>query len=171
MEAVAFLSTESMADPLPQFEASLSKYFRVEDHFALVASIFHDTPETELRARFDNDLYVTARARYLIVKDGIVFRDKLIDFIHEEGKFTERVKMVMYFLFMFRDPRYRQFICKVLGRNHGKWDTSIFSNTQSEFFPQAGGRKAFTNLRQFQANVPGAEPEPVRISCMRRAFP
>ena len=96
-----------MSDPLPNFEASLSKYFRVEDHFALVASNFQDTPEAELRARFDTDLYVTARARYLIVKDGVVFRDKLIDFIHEEGKFTEQVKMVMYFLFMFRDPRYR----------------------------------------------------------------
>jgi len=102
-------SAGQMPDPLPQFEASLSKYFRVEDHFALVESISHDTPEAELRARFDTDLYVTARARYLIVKDKVVYRDKLIDLIHEEGKFTERVKMVMYFLFMFRDPRYRQF--------------------------------------------------------------
>ena len=138
-----------MPDPLPQFEASLSKYFRVEDHCALLASISNDIPESELRARFDTDLYVTARARYLIVKDRIVIRDRLIDLIHEEGGFTERVKMVMYFLFMFRDPRYRKFICEILGRNHGKWDTSIFSNTRSEFFARAGGRKAFTNLRQF----------------------
>jgi hypothetical protein len=136
-----------MSDPLPHFEASLSKYFRVEDHFALVASIHHDTPEAELRSRFDPDLYVTARARYLTFNEGTVFRDKLSDLIAEEGKFTERVKMVMYFLFMFRDPRYRGFICKILGRNNGKWDTSVFADTQSEFFPGAGGRKAFTNLR------------------------
>jgi hypothetical protein len=115
-----------MPDPLPQFEASLSKYFRVEAHFELVASIQNDMPEAELRARFDTNLYVTARARYLTVKDEIVYRDKLIDLIHEEGRFTERVKMVMYFLFMFRDPRYREFICKILGKKHGKWDTSIF---------------------------------------------
>src|ERR1039458_7440754 len=108
-----------MPEALPQFEASLSKYFRVEDHFDLVASISHDTPESELRARFDTDLYVTARARYLIVKDKIVFRDKLIDLIHEEGGFTERVKMVMYFLFMFRDPRYGEFICQAVGGKHG----------------------------------------------------
>jgi hypothetical protein len=138
-----------MADPLPRFEASLSKYFRVEDHCALLSSIFHDTPESELRAQFDTDLYVTARARYLIVDGKVVTRDKLIDLIHQEGGFTERVKMVMYFLFMFRDPRYRRFICEVVGRNRGKWDTSIFSNTQSQFFSLAGGRKAFTNLRQF----------------------
>src|SRR5947209_15787861 len=123
-----------MPDPLPQFEASLSKYFRVEDHCALLASIANDTPESELRSRFDTDLFVTARARYLIVRDKIIIRDRLIDLIHEEGGFTERVKMVMYFLFMFRDPRYRNFICEIVGRNHGKWDTSIFSNTQSEFF-------------------------------------
>ena len=93
-----------MPNPLPQFEASLSKYFRVEDHCGLPASISNDTPESELRVKFDTDLYVTARARYLIVKDKIVIRDKLIDLIHEEGGFTERMKMVMYFLFMFRDP-------------------------------------------------------------------
>ena len=109
-----------MPNPLPQFEASLSKYFRVEDHCALLASISNDTPESDLRMKFDTDLYVTARARYLIVRDKIVIRDRLIDLIHEEGGFTERVKMVMYFLFMFRDPRYRTFICEILGRNHGK---------------------------------------------------
>jgi hypothetical protein len=32
----------------------------------------------------------------------VVIHDKLVDFIHEEGVFTERVEMVMYFLFMFR---------------------------------------------------------------------
>ena len=130
-----------MPNPLPQFEASLSKYFRVEDHCGLPASISNDTPESELRVKFDTDLYVTARARYLIVKDKIVIRDKLIDLIHEEGGFTERVKMVMYFLFMFRDPRYRGFICKTLGRDDGKWDTSIFSSTKTEFFSHAGSRK------------------------------
>ncbi len=83
----------------------------------------------------------------------MVIYDKLIDFIHEEGGFTERVKMVMYFLFMFRDPRYREFICRVVGQRHGKWDTSIFSDTETDFFSHAGGRKAFTNLRQFQARA------------------
>ena len=146
---MAFFPTTEMPEALPQFEASLSKYFRVEDHFDLVASISHDTPEAELRNRFDIDLYVTAKARYLTVKEKVVVRDKLIDLIDEEGGFTERVKMVMYFLFMFRDPRYREFICQVVGKKQGKWDTSIFSDTQTEFFPHAGGRKAFTNLRQF----------------------
>ncbi len=121
-----------MPERLPQFEASLSKYFRVEDHFDLVSSISHDTPEAELRDRFDIDLYVTAKARYLTVKDKLVVRDRLIDLIQEEGGFTERVKMVMYFLFMFRDPRYREFICTNLGANRGKWDTSIFSSDRSE---------------------------------------
>ncbi len=46
----------------------------------------------------------------MTVRNGIVRKDRLIDLIHEEGTFTERVKMVMYFLFLFRDARYRQFI-------------------------------------------------------------
>ncbi len=144
-----FVDRGQMSDPLPQFKASLTKYLHAEDHFGLLSSISHDTPEADLRARCPTDLFVTAKARYLIVEDKIVRRDKLIDLIHEEGTFTEKVKMVMYFLFMFRDPRYRDFICKTLGRNDGKWDTSIFSSTQSTLFAGTGGRKTFTNLRQF----------------------
>jgi hypothetical protein len=135
-------------DSLPQFIASLSKYYRVEDHYSLIALIVHDIPESDLRSQVDHDLYATAKARYLTVINGIVLRDKLVDLVHNENGFTERVKMVMYFLFMFRDPRYRQFICEELGKEGGKWDTSIFRNT-NEYFKNAGGRKAFTNLRQF----------------------
>jgi hypothetical protein len=138
-----------MPSPLPHFVASLSKYYRVEDHYALLASISNDIPEATLRARFDRDLYATAKQRYLTVKNGAVVRDKLIDLVHEEDGFTERTKMVMYFLFMFRDARYRQFICDVVGKNGGKWDASIFRDKQSGYFKHAGGRKAFTNLRQF----------------------
>jgi hypothetical protein len=135
-------------NPLPQFVSSLSKYYRAEDHYPLIASILHDTPESELRAQFGENLYATGRKRYLIVRNRIVIKDKLVDFVHEENGFTERVKMVMYFLFMFRDARYRQFMCEEVAKG-GKWQTEIFRDTKSEYFKNAGGRKAFTNLRQF----------------------
>jgi hypothetical protein len=138
-----------MPDQLPQFVSSLSKYIRVEKYYELLTEISHDTPESTFRAGFDPNLYATAKQRYLIVADGKVIRDKLVDFVHDEGSFTERVKMVMYFLFMFRDARYREFICKEVAKRDGKWDTSIFRDTHSEHFPNAGGHKAFTNLRQF----------------------
>jgi hypothetical protein len=138
-----------LSDTLPQYVASLSKYIRVEKYYDLLSSITHDIPESQLRAQFDPDLYTTAKARYLVVENGVVRRDKLVDLIHEEGTFTERVKMVMYFLFVFRDRRYREFVCRVVARQNGKWDTKVFSDSHSEFFEHAGGRKAFTNLRQF----------------------
>jgi hypothetical protein len=138
-----------LANPLPQFVGSLSKYIRAEKYYELLSSIQHDIPESDLRAKFDPNLYATAKARYLLIENGIVRRDKLVDLIHDEGTFSERVKMVMYFLFMFRDPRYREFICNVVGQKNGKWDTRVFSDTRAEFFEHAGGRKAFTNLRQF----------------------
>lgn len=141
-------SKESVPSPLPHFVSSLSKYYRVEDHYPLVAAITQDIPESELRSKFDPDLYATGKQRYLTVRNGRVLRDKLVDFVHEEDGFTERVKMVMYFLFMFRDARYREFICKKVATG-GKWHTEIFRDTQSEHFHNVGGRKAFTNLRQF----------------------
>jgi hypothetical protein len=138
-----------LANPLPQYGGSLSKYIRAEKYYDLLSSITHDIREAQLRAKFDPDLYATAKARYLVVENGFVRRDKLVDLIHDEGAFSERVKMVMYFLFMFRDRRYREFICNVVGQKDGKWDPTVFSDTHSEFFEHAGGRKAFTNLRQF----------------------
>ncbi len=55
----------------------------------------------------------------------------------------------MYFLFMFRDRRYRTFLCDIVGQNRGKWDTTVFRKHQTTYFRHAGGHKAFTNLRQF----------------------
>lgn len=138
-----------LASPLPQFVGSLSKYIRAEKYYEHLSSITHDVPESELRAKFDPNLYATAKARYLLIEKGIVRRDKLVDLIHDEGAFNERAKAVMYFLFMFRDRRCREFICNVVGQKNGKWDTKVFSDTHSEYFKHAGGHKAFTNLRQF----------------------
>ncbi|MGB8769886.1 MAG: hypothetical protein WCC92_09740 [Candidatus Korobacteraceae bacterium] len=137
------------AEILPNFVSSLSKYFRVEDHHRMLESIHHDTPEEDLRQRFDENLYVTGKQRYMTVQNGIVRRDRLVDLIHEEEKFTERVKMVMYFLFLFRDMRYRKFVCEKVGTRDGKWETEIFRETNTSYFKGAGGHKAFTNLRQF----------------------
>ena len=79
-----------LRDRLPHFVSSLSKYIRVEKYYELIAAISHDTPESVLRARFDENLYATAKQRYLIVRKGMVIRDKLVDFVHDEGAFTER---------------------------------------------------------------------------------
>jgi hypothetical protein len=162
-----------MPDPLPKLVASLSKYYRVEDHYKLISSILHNTPESDLREQFDRDLYATAKQRYLIVRDGTVYRDKLVDLVHEEDGFTERVKMVMYFLFMFRDARYRRFICERVGNREGKWQTSIFHDSTSEYFEHAGGRKAFTNLRQFlfQTGILDEESLHVHIPELAGWFP
>lgn len=137
------------ADPLPNFVSSLSKYFRAEDHYRILAYLDHDTPESEIRKKFGNILFQTAQGRYLTTKNGLVIRDRLVDLVHEEGKLTDRVRLVMYFLFMFRDRRYRTFLCEVVGKNRGRWDTSVFRRHQTAYFRHAGGHKAFTNLRQF----------------------
>lgn len=137
-----------MASPLPNFVSSLSKYYRAEAHYPLLAAVVKDIPESTFRAKFDPDLYATGKQRYLTVHNGVVIRDKLVDLVHEEGRFTERVKMAMYFLFMFRDESYREFICNELS-NGGKWQTSIFRDTHSHYFSGRGGHKAFTILRQF----------------------
>lgn len=143
-----------MTNPLPNFVSSLSKYIRVEDHYRVLASIKHDVREGELRKRFGDTLIATAKQRYLVTTGGRVIRDKLIDLIHEEGHLTSKVKMVMYFLFMFRDRRYRDFICRVVGKDDGRWNPSVFRTAQhSSYFAGAGGHKAFTNLRQFLLQI------------------
>jgi len=136
-------------DPLPNFVSSLSKYFRAEEHFKILLTLNHDRSESQIRRKFGDVLFQTAQGRYLTTRNGVVIRDRLVDLVHEEGKLSERVKLVMYFLFMFRDKRYRDFLCNEVGRGSGKWDTEIFGRHKTKYFDHAGGHKAFTNLRQF----------------------
>jgi hypothetical protein len=126
-----------------------------------------------LRIRFDANLDATGKQRYLIVRNGVVIRDKLVDLAHDEKGFTDRVKMAMYFLFMFRDPRYRDFICKVVGKQQGEWDTGVFRSRSSGYFEHAGGHKAFTNLRQFlfQIGILDDETLEVRMPELASWFP
>jgi hypothetical protein len=136
------------ASPLPDSRSSLTKYIWLKAHYDVLRSIKSDTTLEALRANFDPDVVATARKRYLIEEDGLVRRDKLIDLIQEEGIFTLRVKMVMYFLFLFRDPRYRKFVCEKVAGTDGRWDASIFHSETGSSFRDVGGIKAFTNLRQ-----------------------
>jgi hypothetical protein len=139
-------------NPLPDFVSSLSKYHTVKAHFEILLAIDHDMPVEELIGPLDEDLVATARQRYLLMENkNIVIRDRLVDLAHTERDFTERMRMLMYFLFMFRDRRYRDFICHIVGKDRGKWDTTVFpSATAGEAeFAREGGRKAFTNLRRF----------------------
>jgi len=161
------------AETLPDFVSSLSKYYRVEAHYGLLKSIEKDVSEYDLRHKFDRELYATGSKRYLTVKDGVVFRDRLIDFIHEEGSLTERLKMVMYFLFLFRDRRYRNFICQNVAGQDGKWNTTIFRARSSSYFDGVGGHKAFTNLRQFlfQTGILGETDFSVHIPELKSWFP
>ncbi|MGB0065422.1 MAG: hypothetical protein WBP85_13320, partial [Terracidiphilus sp.] len=133
---------------LPDSKSSLTKFIPLEAHYNLLRSIKSDTTLEALRARFDADVVATARQRYLLEQAGGVHRDKLIDFIHTEGHLTDRVRMVMYFLFMIRDSRYRSFICNNVAGKDGRWDASVFVSGKHAEFAGVGGRKAFTNLRQ-----------------------
>jgi hypothetical protein len=75
----------SATEVLPNFVSSLSKCFRVEDHHRMLESIHHDSPEEEVRRRFDENLYVAGKQRYMTVRQGVIRRDRLIDLVHEEG--------------------------------------------------------------------------------------
>lgn len=135
-------------NPLPDSRSSLTKYIWLKAHYDLLKSIRNDTTVEKLKTRFDEDVVATARKRYLTEEAGFVRRDKLVDLIHDEGSFTVRVKMVMYFLFLFRDARYRRFICEKVARKDGRWDAANFHSETGKSFSGVGGIKAFTNLRQ-----------------------
>jgi hypothetical protein len=126
----------------------LSKYITLESHFALLQSIHNDVPYTELIPSNDEGVLTTGRKRYFVERDGIVIRDKLIDLVHAEGRLTDQIRMVMYFVFLLRDERYRDFICTRVARENGEWSEDALHGPGSPVFTGAGGQKAFTNLRQ-----------------------
>jgi len=57
-------------------------------------------------------------------------------------------QVVMYFIFLFRDPRYRAFVCEKIATKDGHWDATGLRTETGTFFNGAGGIKAFTNFRQ-----------------------
>lgn len=124
----------------------------IDDHFELLHSIQTDTPLEQIEPPNPHVL-ATARKRYLVEESGIVRRDKLIDLIQEEGHLTDRVRMVMYFLFLFKEKRYRDFICKKVADENGLWRFERFPSESNGFFGGAGDRKVFTNLRQLLVHV------------------
>jgi hypothetical protein len=133
----------------------------------VLRSIEADVPFDELNTP-ESQVIITARQRYLLEDDGIVRRDKLIDLIWDEDTFTPRVKMVMYFLFLFRDQRYRDFICTRVADSSGVWNGAVFQSQSTAFFKKAGGRKAFTNLRRMLVHLDLLTDEPKYAV---RAFP
>jgi hypothetical protein len=136
------------AIPLPDSKSSLTKFISLEAHYNLLRFIKNDTTLQALRAEFDVDVVATARQRYLLEQGRVVRRDKLIDLIHAEGQLNDRVRMIMCFLFLLRDSRYRDFICNDVAGESGTWDPSVFVSERRAVFDGVGGRKAFTNLRQ-----------------------
>jgi len=157
-----------ISSPLSNSHASLSKYIHLDDHFNLLQSITVDTTVAALEKTFDSGVVTTALGRYLLNDHGFVRRDKLVDLVHAEGQLTDRVKMVMYFLFMLRDARCRSFICNHLVSNQLTWSDAKLHQTNSTFpeFVGAGGHKAYTNLRSLLLHF-GLVDESFRL----RTFP
>ncbi len=135
------------SSPLPSSDSSLTKYITLQEHYESLRTIESDTSIETLRVRFGADTFATARKRYLLEHDGLILRDRLIVLLQQEGSFTNRVKMVMYFLFMLRESRYRNFICNEVADSNGVWHIDAFASTTATV-PDVGGRKAFTNLRR-----------------------
>lgn len=97
------------------------------------------------------------RKRFLLVDPaGTIDYDRFLSLVREEGVTSARVRKVMYFVWAFRDERFRRFICEVVANSAGKWRIpELLNKSNSLFFrrwfpsPSTTPAKARSNLQFF----------------------
>jgi hypothetical protein len=77
---------------------------------------------------------------------------------NSEGIDTPRIRKIMYFLWCFRDPRVRGFICERIARHDGYWDISQLENKANydffiQFFACQTAIKTRSNIENFLCEI------------------
>jgi hypothetical protein len=92
--------------------------------------------------------------RFLLIKNKLVTYDLFLSLAHSEGINRPRIRKIMYFLWCFRDPRVRRFICERIASSDGHWDINQLVNRANyDFFMQFCAKrtaiKSRSNIENF----------------------
>ena len=79
------------------------------------------------------DIAGILRQRFLLVENNIITYDLFLSLASSEGIDTPRIRKIIYFLWCFRDPRVRGFICERIASHDGHW---LVNKANYDFFRQ-----------------------------------
>ncbi len=110
----------------------------------------------EVAGRITSDAIPALLAnRWLRLRDdGTIVFDQFLSLADSEGLDSPRIRKIMYFVWMFREPRLRRFVCEVVSGRDGHWRVSnLVRKSNSAFFEEFFGTeaavKARSNFEQF----------------------
>src|SRR5262245_15753544 len=111
---------------------SISKEFPIDAIDQTILAIQPGMSYAELRDYAQRETNVDIpgilRQRFLLVENNIITYDLFLSLANSEGMDTPRLRKIMYFLWCFRDPRVRGFICERIVRHDGHWDINQLVN-------------------------------------------
>lgn len=109
------------------------------------------------------------RKRFLLVEhDGTIAYDQFLSLAEIEGLESPLVRKVMYFVWAYRDPRIRRFVCERVAGKNGKWRLSqLINKKNADFFEewlQAGAAtKARSNFEYFLVETRLYDPRRMKL--------
>ena len=137
---------------------SISKEFPIDAIDQTILAIQPGISYAELRDYAQRETNVDIpgilRQRFLLVENNIITYDLFLSLANSEGIDTPRIRKIMYFLWCFRDPRVRGFICERIVRHDGHWDINQLVNKANydfftQFFAYQTAIKTRSNIENF----------------------
>lgn len=92
--------------------------------------------------------------RFLLVRDNVIIRDKLLSLIETEGVGSPRMRKILFGVWTLRDPRLKKFILQIVADNSGHWRVAELFNKQNarffeEWFNPQTSKKVRSNVERF----------------------
>ena len=126
---------------------------------ATLLAITPDMPYGDLlqigRQRTHKDAPGLLRQRFLLIDDSEkVVYDHFLSLVSSEGITSPRVRKIMYFVWAFRDERFRRFILERIADPTGKWRVGELTNKANidfftTWFKQSTATKIRSNIEFF----------------------
>jgi len=92
--------------------------------------------------------------RFLLVREGVIVRDRFLSFVESEGVEQPRIRKVMYMAWALREPRLRRFVLEKICDSDGRWrprEVTRKSNANffEEYFQDKTTPKVRSNIERF----------------------
>lgn len=110
------------------------------------------------------------RKRFILVDDDdTIIYDRFLQLVSEHGIKAPIVRKTMYFVWAYRDERFRNFICERVADRRGKWRTTQLLNKNNaiffeKWFVPKSAQKARSNIEFFLVGAGIFDPQQRSVS-------
>ena len=154
---------------------SLTKEFPIHDVDNTIRLVRGGMSYDSLRSQASQNTHVDIPAllskRFLLVREGVIIRDRFLSFVDSEGVDQPRIRKIMYLVWALRDHRLRRFILERICDSAGRWRPREITHKGNaiffeEFFQDKTTPKVRSNIERFfvEAGIFDTNTQQVELS-------